>query len=291
MNRSLFALLLVLVAATVSASRSRNPLLRKLLADTHRGATPISRVPELQHVFAARARGAPLPKSFSWAGKCARTTGTNEGQCGTGTVSMTVANVISGVGCVLNGGKFELISARQLTDCYNPSYLCDGSEPNTLISGALNATQGLLATDASYPFGSDTNGTAAPCKPYGWTVASTQVTSFVALPPKDETLLQHVLVNTGPFAVVVDPSYFYVYKKGTILTGKSCVYQQYEHMLTVIGYGERVVNSTSTIPYWIALDTIGPDSGEGADGIVLLERGVNCLGLAGQPSTVTVTKW
>lgn len=220
--------------------------------------------------------GAKIPPWFDWRTYGAVTPVQYEGQCGTGTVALTIADVITGVNFVTNN-KLVAVSAEQLVDCGSQDGCC-GSMPSWELDYLFNNTGGRIATNASYPWTAGFNGTVGVCRTTGWTTGAT-VLSEVKL-PKDEAQLAQILVETGPFLVVIDPTALETYTGGII---QNCPFQQYEHLLLAVGY-----NDVHNPPYWIFKNTWGPSWGEG--GYVRIAKGKNECGLAGWARSVTVKK-
>jgi hypothetical protein len=269
-----------LVSATIlGAKRDAEPnlLLRRRFAKMHaewpaKAATAAS----LQHHSKLLSAAAAVPpKSFDWMSKgCVRKVPFDLGQCST--IGGAMAYTIEGVQCAQNGNNLTTLSAGQLTDCGEGG--CDGDTPDSLVDAMLKLTNGLVATEASYPY-TDASGSPSACRRRGWTVGA-QLKSYVALPANRTDLMIQSLVSHGPLTVAVDPYTLQNYQAGQIIQGADCTWSVFEHAVTIIGYGER-----NGVLYWIVRNVWGNFS---PDGIVLIQRGVNCIGIEGMPSTVDV---
>jgi hypothetical protein len=288
-----FAILLVVCAMLVSAKDSIK--IKGRLAPKHKKEV-LQRVKYDYSRHKNFKSGDALPEFFDWAHIMDLPIG-DMNQCGTSTVSFSLTGTIAGVAMVHHAlDKATAMSAAQLTDCFSQGGGiggdCCGSEPTTIIDGLIKYGKGLIATNASYPYvGNITQGSPGRCRLPGSNgfVVGAKVTGFVPL-PNDEVKIQEYLYRYGPVSVVIDPTILETYTGG-IISGSQCAFNYYEHMLSITGFGVSNVNGTQ-VKYWVARNEWGPNWGaewmNQGKGYVLLERGVNCTGLAGMANSVTV---
>jgi C1A family cysteine protease len=139
----------------------------------------------------------------------------------------------------------------------------------------LNATAGLIATAASYPYSSG-SGAVGTCRPYGWTVGA-KVLHSESLPRNEQAIAERVF-TTGPVVVGVDATNLETYSGGV---ETNCNFSSYNDAFVLLGW-----NDAAPTPYWIVKTAWGTSFGE--NGFVYIQKGVNCLGIAGYGRTVRV---
>merc|ERR1711934_1263366 len=160
-------------------------------------------------------------------------------------------------------GNLQSLSEQQLVDCSKQNSGCNGG----LMDYAFQFYESTsVASESSYAY------TAA--------IPEGGVTGFKDI--SSESALLDAVANTGPVSVAIeaDQSSFQLYSGG-VLTG-SCG-TNLDHGVLAVGYG-----SESGTDYWKVKNSWG--ASWGANGYVLIQRGVNKCGIAdGPPSYPTVS--
>jgi Papain family cysteine protease len=112
----------------------------------------------------------------------------------------------------------------------------------------------------------------APCRRRPGTASQASVDAWGVLPTNQEDLIQIALRYIGPVAAAInagDP-HFMAYQGG-IFDNPYC-HQEPNHAVLITGYGEELDPATNTtLRYWIARNSWGPQWGEG--GFIRIRRG------------------
>merc|ERR1712093_126121 len=171
-------------------------------------------------------------------------------------------------------GNLESLSEQQLVDCSKQNSGCNGG----LMDYAFKFYESTsVASEQSYAY----TGRDGTCKSsYTAAIPEGGVTGFKDI--NSESALLDAVANTGPVSVAIeaDQQSFQLYSGG-VLTG-SCG-TNLDHGVLAVGYGTE-----SGTDYWKVKNSWG--ASWGANGYVLIQRGVNKCGIAdGPPSYPTVS--
>ncbi|XP_046647113.1 zingipain-2-like isoform X1 [Daphnia pulicaria] len=166
--------------------------------------------------------------------------------------------------CKANGKLVDL-SEQQLVSCDSVSSGCNGGWYVSAYNYLQNS--GGSANETLYPYTAQTG----VCQ-FQTSTVETKVSTYGYIQSQNATAMQAALQQYGPIAValnVVDS--FYGYGSG-VYDDKACdgVYM-INHAVVIVGWGKL-----KGVDYWIVRNSWGP--GWGANGYILIERGVNkCL--------------
>jgi C1A family cysteine protease len=224
-------------------------------------------------------RAVAAPPSFDWTTKGAVTPVKNQGQCGSCWAFSTIGN-IEGVNFVTKGQLIGL-SEQEEVDCSKTSYGCGGGWPFWAMSDILNGYNGVIDTEAGYPYTAEDGTCAESTADQG-----TQIKSYKSYCTEDtaacaEDAMASLMVSTGPLSACLDagPMQFY---SGGIDNPTDCDPSAIDHCITIVGYG---VDSASGLSYWKIKNSWGTDWGE--NGYYYLVRGTGACGIN---KVITVAK-
>lgn len=221
-----------------------------------------------------------LPTSIDWRQKGAVTPVKNQGDCGS-CWSFSTTGSIEGQ-WFLSGRDLVSLSEQNFVSCDDLfAFGCDGSFSWLAYSWAVDAQNGTIYLESSYPYVSGENGTVPSCN-RGGAVAGAQIVGGQVLSPWNALGMRTFLASEGPLSVAVDATTFQTYTNG-ILT--SCEDGLPDHEVLVVGYSEAVLNN-QTVPYWIVKNSWGTTWGEA--GYIRVASGKNLCQIELLPNTATV---
>jgi C1A family cysteine protease len=216
--------------------------------------------------------GKAAPASIDWTTKGAVTQVKDQGQCGS-CWAFSSTGGLEGQWEIATG-NLQSLSEQQLVDCSKQNSGCNGG----LMDYAFQFYESTsVATEDSYAY----TGRDGTCKSsYTQAIPQGGVTGYKDI--SSESALLDAVANTGPVSVAIeaDQMSFQLYSGG-VLTGNCGT--NLDHGVLAVGYG-----SESGTDYWKVKNSWG--ASWGANGYVLIERGVNKCGIAdGPPSYPTVS--
>ncbi|CUG31439.1 cathepsin-L cysteine peptidase, putative, partial [Bodo saltans] len=225
-----------------------------------------------QKHFAARPRSVAkramsLPSigvtSIDWRSKGAVTAVKNQGQCGSCWSFSTTGNIEGQ--WFLAGNPLVSLSEQMFVSCDTIDDGCNGGLMENAFTWVVEDHQGIVYTEASYPYVSG-NGNVPSCS------TSAAITGAVINGqfdlPKDEDAMGLWCGLKGPIAVGVDATSWQTYMGG-IMT--DCISSAVDHGVLIVGFDD-----TNNPPYWIIKNSWGPTWGE--EGYIRVQKGTNqCL--------------
>ena len=127
--------------------------------------------------------------------------------------------------------------------------------------------QNGICLENDYPYTAADGTCKKSCK------SVTKVSSFVDVPANNEVALQNAL-HINPVSVAVEADQWQFYSSGVLTTACG---NNLDHGVLLVGWG--VLNNVS---YWKVKNSWGAEWG--ADGYILLQRGIGQCGIAMEPS-------
>jgi C1A family cysteine protease len=223
-----------------------------------------------QQHFAARTHHATplhLPTlgvtNIDWRTKGAVTAVKNQGQCGSCWSFSTTGNIEGQ--WFLAGNPLVSLSEQMFVSCDTIDEGCNGGLMENAYTWVVNDHQGIVYTEASYPYVSG-NGNVPSCSTAGG-VTGAVINGQLDL-PKDEDAMGLWCGLKGPIAIGVDATSWQTYMGG-IMT--NCISSAVDHGVLIVGF-----NDVNSPPYWIIKNSWGPTWGE--EGYIRVEKGTNqCL--------------
>lgn len=205
-----------------------------------------------------------LPDSFDWTVLGAVTPVKNQQQCGSCWAFSTTGSTEGAL--FLKNGKLLSLSEQQLVDCSKPQGN-QGCSGGIMSQGFNYIEQNGICLENDYPYTAADGTCKKSCK------SVTKVSSFVDVPANNEVTLQNAL-HINPVSVAVEADQWQFYSSGVLTTACG---NNLDHGVLLVGWG--VLNNVS---YWKVKNSWGPEWG--ADGYILLQRGIGQCGIAMEPS-------
>jgi cysteine peptidase B len=203
-------------------------------------------------------------RAIDWRSRGAVTPVKNQGQCGS-CWSFSTTGGIEGQ-WFLAGNPLTSLSEQELVSCDTIDSGCNGGLMDNAFTWLLQAHQGKIVTEASYPYVSG-EGQVPACSMSG-TVFGAQITGYENIVKTEDAMANWVYAN-GPLSIAVDATSFQTYTGG-ILT--NCISQQIDHGVLIVGFDD-----TGSIPYWIVKNSWGRSWGV-QEGYIYVAKGSNqCL--------------
>jgi C1A family cysteine protease len=213
-------------------------------------------------------------RQMDWRTKGAVTAVKNQGQCGS-CWSFSATGSIEGQ-WFLAGNTLTSVSEQEFVSCDTIDSGCNGGLMDNAWTWLLQAHNGSVVTEASYPYVSG-NGEVPACSMSGTTVGAT-ISGYQDI-PKNETAMAGFVFTSGPLSIAVDATSFQTYTGG-ILT--NCISNQIDHGVLIVGFDD-----TNSPPYWIIKNSWGASWGE--NGYIRVEKGTNQCLITTYPCSSQVT--
>jgi len=207
---------------------------------------------------------------IDWRQKGAVTHVKNQGQCGSCWSFSTTGNIEGQ--WFLAGHTLTSLSEQEFVSCDTTDHGCQGGLMDNAFNWVVANRNGVVSTDASYPYVSG-GGNVPACTTSGHTAGAT-ITGHHDLPHEEAQMLTH-LGTGGPIAIAVDASTWQTYTGG-IMT--SCPQGQLDHGVLIVGYG-----TSSGTSYWIVKNSWTANWGE--NGYIRLQYGTNQCNIDQYPTS------
>jgi len=210
-----------------------------------------------------------------WRTKGAVTPIKNQGQCGS-CWSFSSTGSIEGQ-WFLAGNTLTSVSEQELVSCDTIDSGCNGGLMDNAWTWLMQAQNGSIVTEASYPYVSG-SGEVPACSLSGKQFGA-QINGHLDVPKTEDQMAAFVLAS-GPMSVAVDATSWQTYTGG-ILT--DCISNQIDHGVLVVGYDD-----TNNPPYWIIKNSWGTSWGE--NGYIRVQKGTDQCLITSYPCSSTVAK-
>jgi len=214
-------------------------------------------------------------KQQDWRPKGAVTPIKNQGQCGS-CWSFSTTGGIEGQ-WFLAGNKLTSLSEQELVSCDTIDSGCNGGLMDNAFTWLLQAHNGSLVTEASYPYVSG-DGNVPTCSMTN-TQFGARIDSYKNVASSEADMAAFVYTS-GPLSIAVDAESWQLYSGG-IMT--NCVSGQLDHGVLIVGYDDA-----STPPYWIIKNSWGATWGE--EGYIRVEKGTGQCSIGQYQCTSIVKK-
>jgi len=240
-----------------------------------------------------------LPTSFDWRTKNVVTGVKDQGQCGSCWAFSTIGNIESQ--WALKGNKLTSFSEQLLVDCshgctneppYGPvcNSGCDGGWQWNAFGDII--TWGGVETETQYPYTAE-DGTCQLNK----ALLQAKISNYTCLTNSttdgaNEDYLAAFLIVNGPLSIAMDATPLQSYDSGILDPNtwwdplESCVDNELDHALILVGFGVEDSEIWGKTPYWIVKNSWGTDWGE--SGYFRIVRGSGACGLNTAVSTANM---
>jgi cysteine peptidase B len=214
-------------------------------------------------------------RAIDWRAKGAVTYVKNQGQCGS-CWSFSTTGGIEGQ-WFLAGNALVALSEQEFVSCDTIDQGCNGGLMDNAYTWVLEAHNGSIVTEASYPYVSG-EGEVPACNMQG-TVFGAQITGYENIAKNEDSMANWVYAN-GPLSIAVDATSFQTYTGG-ILT--NCISQQIDHGVLIVGFDDN-----NNPPYWIIKNSWGKSWGEA--GYIRVEKGTDQCLITSYPCSAKAAK-
>lgn len=170
----------------------------------------------------------------------------------------------------LAGHELTSLSEQEIASCDTIDNGCNGGLMQNVFRWLLEARNGQIATEKSYPFVAG-NDICPRCNLNGKTVGAT-ISGQLAVAHNEDDMASWVYKN-GPLSIGVDATSWQTYNGG-IMT--NCISQQMDHGVLIVGFDD-----SNYPPYWIVKNSWGPGWGE--EGYIRVKKGSNECLITGDP--------
>jgi len=214
-------------------------------------------------------------KSQDWRPKGAVTPVKNQGDCGS-CWSFSTTGGIEGQ-WFLAGNPLTSVSEQELVSCDTIDSGCNGGLMVNAYTWLLNAHNGSIVTEASYPYVSGT-GSVPACSMSG-TQFGAQISSYQNIAGDENGAMAAFVYSNGPLSIAVYAESWQTYTGGIVT---NCPQQQLDHGVLIVGYDDN-----NNPPYWIIKNSWGPGWGE--SGYIRVGKGTGQCNI-GQYQTSSIVK-
>jgi cysteine peptidase B len=211
--------------------------------------------------------------SIDWRQKGAVVAIKDQGQCGSCWAFSTTGGIEGQ--WFLAGNTLTSLSEQLLVSCDTIDEGCNGGLMDNAFQWLINKHQGIVYTEASYPYVSG-NGMVPKCQDTGRTNGAT-IIGYTDL-PHDETQMATWCATNGPISIGVDATSWQTYRGG-IMT--NCQSYQLDHGVVIVGFDDN-----NNPPYWILRNSWGTTWGE--QGYIRVQKGSNQCLITKYPTTSKV---
>lgn len=225
-------------------------------------------------IVSAASKRLAAGRQQDWRPKGAVTPIKNQGQCGS-CWSFSSTGSIEGQ-WFLAGNPLTSVSEQEFVSCDTIDSGCQGGLMDNAWTWLLQAHNGSVVTEASYPYVSG-DGQVPACSMSG-TQFGAQISGYANI-AKDEETMGGFVYTSGPMSVAVDATSWQTYVGG-ILT--DCISNQIDHGVLVVGFDDQ-----NQPPYWIIKNSWG--AGWGEDGYIRVQKGTNQCLITSYPCTSKVS--
>jgi len=198
----------------------------------------------------------------------------NQGDCGS-CWSFSTTGGIEGQ-WFLAGNTLTSLSEQELVSCDTIDAGCNGGLMDNAFTWLLQANNGSIVTEASYPYVSG-NGQVPACSMTGTTFGA-QITSYKNIAPEhSEATMAAFVLASGPLSIGCYAQTWQSYTGGIVT---NCPAQQMDHGVLIVGYDDN-----NSPPYWIIKNSWGPTWGEA--GYIRVQKGTGQCSI-GQYQTTSI---
>jgi cathepsin L len=219
------------------------------------------------YVRTHKTSGAPLPLTVDWRGVSPSVFSAvkDQGSCGSCWAHGSTENIETYYATAT--GQMFALSQQEITACApNPNDCggfggCQGSIAELAYEYVV---QHGIAQEWSNPY-TAFFGTTGNCS--NTTTPMVWLSGYVKLPANDQTSVMDALAHTGPLAVNVDASSWFLYESGVF---DGCHYSNnitIDHVVQLVGYGR---DSGLGMDYWLIRNSWNPTFGE--NGFIRIRR-------------------
>jgi cysteine peptidase B len=225
--------------------------------------------------MSAEAKRLAAGNQQDWRSKGAVTPIKNQGQCGSCWAFSTTGGIEGQ--WFLAGNKLTSLSEQELTSCDTIDSGCQGGLMDNAFTWLLQAHNGSIVTEASYPYVSG-GGNVPACQLHNKKVGAT-ISGFQNVEGNEDAMAAFVY-SSGPLSIGVDATSWQTYTGG-IMT--NCQSTQVDHGVLIVGFDD-----TNQPPYWIIKNSWGVTWGE--NGYIRVQKGTDQCLITSNPCTSEVKK-
>ena len=225
--------------------------------------------------FSADQKLASKGRAIDWRSKGAVTAVKNQGQCGS-CWSFSTTGGIEGQ-WFLAGNQLTSLSEQEFVSCDTIDSGCNGGLMDNAFTWVLQAHNGSIVTEASYPYVSG-EGSVPACSMSG-TQFGAQITGYENIAKNEDAMATWVYSN-GPLSIAVDASSWQTYMGG-IMT--NCISSQIDHGVLIVGFDDN-----NSPPYWIIKNSWAASWGE--NGYIRVAKGSDQCLITSYPCSSKVAK-
>lgn len=213
-------------------------------------------------------------QAIDWRTKGAVTGVKNQGDCGSCWAFSTTGGIEGQ--WFLAGNTLTTLSEQELVSCDTIDAACNGGLMDNAFTWLLQAHNGSIVTEASYPYASGT-GQVPACNMQNRVVGA-QISSYKDIADSETTMASFVFAS-GPLSIAVYAQTWQTYTSG-IMT--NCPSSQIDHGVLIVGFDDN-----NNPPYWIIKNSWGTSWGE--KGYIRVQKGTGQCSIGSYQTTAIVT--